>query len=233
MTVIEGLQPGSRVVAAGLPIVVEGETGLALAPEHAQTAPYDSPWTVRATWPDSPELTLRPDELLKVHGIWDGSGIAVSRVTVTRKERKPRQQRAPAGRPIEPSRYALLRKALDALTAADLLAAVHTTSRSDLVGSLCVFDARTAQRVLRAEGISVTQFRIVRCRWTRTDLGTARGLYAHVPDELLSAFGEAVTEQVQPQVLLEVKLVTLDLARAVSDLPTGLVKVTPYIRPDA
>ncbi|MGO1240518.1 MAG: hypothetical protein ACTMHU_03690, partial [Cellulosimicrobium funkei] len=65
------------------------------------------------------------------------------------------------------------------------------------------------------------------------ELGTARGLYAHVPDELLSAFGEAVTEQVQPQVLLEVKLVTPDLARAVSDLPTGLVKVTPYIRPDA
>ena len=230
---IEGLQPGSRVVAAGLPIVVAGETGHARDPAPAPTAPYAAPWTVRATWPDSPELTLRPDELLKVHGIWDGSGIAVSRVTVTREERKPRQQTAPAGRPIEPSRYAILRKALDALTAADLLAAVHTTSRSDLVGSLCVFDARTAQRVLRAEGISVTQFRIVRCRWSRTELGTARGLYAHVPDELLSAFGEAVTEQVQPQVLLEVKLVTLDLARAVSDLPTGLVKVTPYIRPDA
>ncbi|MGO1287286.1 MAG: hypothetical protein ACTMIC_02050 [Cellulosimicrobium funkei] len=168
-----------------------------------------------------------------MHGIWDGSGIAVSRVTVTREEPKPLQQRASAGRPIEPSRYAILRKALDALTAADLLAAAHTTPGSDLVGDLCVFDAPTAQRVLRAEGIPITQFRIVRCQWTRTELGTARGLYAHVPDELLSAFGEAVTEQVQPQVLLEVKLVTPDLARAVSDLPTGLVKVTPYIRPDA
>lgn len=90
---------------------------------------------------------------------------------------------------------------------------------------VCVFDETPPVAELRA----TTGVEGVRCRWTRSALRAARSMYQRVPDEFLSAFGENTRPDGQPEITLEVKYVTEQLANAVEAL-TGLVTVHGLIR---
>lgn len=70
---------------------------------------------------------------------------------------------------------------------------------------------------------------LVPSRWGTVEAAAARDLHAKVPEALLVAFGESVTEDDQLQVQLTVTSVTPALEGLVSRLPVGIVDVTALV----
>lgn len=214
--------PGTLVTTSGWPLTTPDGHGLVLRREGAQYEPVptlDLPWAVR-TAPPTPERLQ--GELVDVRGLWDGHRIAIREVTASDSPGAP--ERTPIGTttPGVPDR---VRTAVDHLAASGDLAAwrvEHAPTRRIVV---CVFDETSPVADLRA----TTGVEVVRCRWTRSALRAARSMYQRVPDELLSAFGENTRPDGQPEITLEVKYVTEQLANAVEAL-TGLVTVHGLIR---
>jgi hypothetical protein len=71
---------------------------------------------------------------------------------------------------------------------------------------------------------------LVPSRWSTVEVTAARDLHAQVPEALLVAFGESVTEDDQLQVQLTVMYVTPALEGLVARLPVGIVDVTALVQ---
>jgi hypothetical protein len=71
---------------------------------------------------------------------------------------------------------------------------------------------------------------LVPSRWSALEVAAARDLHARVPEALLVAFGESVTEDDQLQVQLTVTYVTPALEDLVARLPVGIVEVTALVQ---
>lgn len=71
---------------------------------------------------------------------------------------------------------------------------------------------------------------LVPSRWSAVEVTAARDLHAQVPEALLVAFGESVTEDDQLQVQLTVMYVTPALEGLVARLPVGIVDVTALVQ---
>lgn len=214
--------PGTLVTTSGWPLNTADGPGLVLRREGAQYEPVptlDPPWAVRTAQP-APERLL--GALVDVRGLWDGQRIAIDEVTAADATATPERTLVGTTTPGVPDR---VRTAVDRLAASGDLAAwrVDYTPARHIV--VCVFDQTSPVADLRAiPGVEVT-----RCRWTRSALRAARSMYQQVPDELLSAFGENTRPDGQPEITLEVKYVTEQLADAVEAF-TGLVTVHGLIR---
>ncbi|WP_210410933.1 hypothetical protein [Oerskovia sp. KBS0722] len=71
---------------------------------------------------------------------------------------------------------------------------------------------------------------LVPSRWSALEVAAARDLHAQVPEALLVAVGESVTEDDQLQVQLTVTYVTPALEDLVARLPVGIVEVTALVQ---
>lgn len=107
-------------------------------------------------------------------------------------------------------------------------------SASGVTVRVTVADVDAAVRIVRHAGAHGrgTQDRIVLVpsRWSAVEVAAARGLHEQVPEGLLVAFGESVTEDDQLEVLLTVTYVTPALEALVARLPGGIVDVTALVQ---
>ncbi len=151
--------------------------------------------------------------------------------------------RSMIGRP-PPQLTAGTRDILDALDTLGLVVALQTgpgtetcaeeESASGVTVRVTVADVDAAVRIVRHAGVHGrgTQDRIVLVpsRWSAVEVAAARGLHEQVPEGLLVAFGESVTEEDQLEVLLTVTYVTPALEALVARLPGGIVDVTALVQ---
>lgn len=214
--------PGALVTTSGWPLNTADGPGLVLRREGAPYEPVptlDLPWAVRTAQP-TPERLL--GELVNVGGVWDGHRIAVGNVTAIDPTATPEPAQVGTMTPGVPDR---VRTAVARLAASGDLAAWRVDYTPTLRILVCVFDQTPPVADLRTTaGVEVTQ-----CRWTRAALRAARSMHQQVPIDLLSSFGENTRPDGQPEITLEVKYVTEQLADTVEAL-AGLVTVQGLIR---
>ncbi|GAA3232796.1 hypothetical protein ACFP63_19400 [Oerskovia jenensis] len=155
----------------------------------------------------------------------------------------PPPARSMIGRP-PPQLTAGTRDILGALDTLGLVVALQTgpgtetcaeeESASGVTVRVTVADVDAAVRIVRHAGVHGrgTQDRIVLVpsRWSAVEVAAARCLHEQVPEGLLVAFGESVTEDDQLEVLLTVTYVTPALEALVARLPGGIVDVTALVQ---